>query len=168
MGQVLRVMVDRREGDYFVGRTEFDSPEVDPEVLIPAAAFDTEMPVGHFFDVHHRGRGLRPLWTTPYIPKRNLSMNNKEFISALSRASERSQKDTQALVNNLIAEVTAQLEDGNLLAVQNFGNFEVKKKLERVIVNPSTGQKMLVPPKLVINFKSSSAMRERMQKGGEE
>ena len=95
-------------------------------------------------------------------------MNNKEFISALSRASERSQKDTQALVNNLIAEVTAQLEDGNLLAVQNFGNFEVKKKLERVIVNPSTGQKMLVPPKLVINFKSSSAMRERMQKGGEE
>ena len=51
VGQVLRVMVDRREGDYFVGRTEFDSPEVDPEVLIPAAAFDTEMPVGHFFDV---------------------------------------------------------------------------------------------------------------------
>lgn len=36
VGQQLRVIVDRREGDYYVGRTEFDSPEVDPEVLIPA------------------------------------------------------------------------------------------------------------------------------------
>ncbi len=34
-GQELKVVVDRVEGDYYVGRTEFDSPEVDPEVLIP-------------------------------------------------------------------------------------------------------------------------------------
>lgn len=36
VGQQLKVMIDRTEGDNFVGRTEFDSPEVDPEVLIPA------------------------------------------------------------------------------------------------------------------------------------
>lgn len=35
VGQTLRVIIDRKEGDYYVGRTEFDSPEVDPEVLIP-------------------------------------------------------------------------------------------------------------------------------------
>jgi len=35
VGQQLKVMIDRTEGDNFVGRTEFDSPEVDPEVLIP-------------------------------------------------------------------------------------------------------------------------------------
>ena len=34
VGQVLKVIIDREENDYFVGRTEFDSPEVDPEVLI--------------------------------------------------------------------------------------------------------------------------------------
>ena len=34
VGQTLRVMVDREEEDYYVGRTEWDSPEVDPEVLI--------------------------------------------------------------------------------------------------------------------------------------
>lgn len=34
VGQTLKVIIDREEGDYFVGRTEFDSPEVDPEVLI--------------------------------------------------------------------------------------------------------------------------------------
>ncbi len=36
IGESLKVVVDRKEGDYFIGRTEFDSPEVDPEVLIPA------------------------------------------------------------------------------------------------------------------------------------
>ena len=35
IGQVLKVIIDRKEGEYYVGRTEFDSPEVDPEVLIP-------------------------------------------------------------------------------------------------------------------------------------
>jgi len=36
VGKVLKVLFDRKEGDYFIGRTEFDSPEVDNEVLIPA------------------------------------------------------------------------------------------------------------------------------------
>ena len=51
VGQRMRVIVDRLEGDYFVGRTEFDSPEVDPEVLI---AYDEDHPlqVGTFYEVH--------------------------------------------------------------------------------------------------------------------
>ena len=36
VGREYRVLVDRREGDYYIARTEFDSPEVDDEVLIPA------------------------------------------------------------------------------------------------------------------------------------
>ena len=39
MGQTFRVLFDRKEGEYFVGRTEFDSPEVDNEVLVPAAKY---------------------------------------------------------------------------------------------------------------------------------
>ena len=35
IGETMQVVIDRREGDYFIGRTEFDSPEVDGEVLIP-------------------------------------------------------------------------------------------------------------------------------------
>lgn len=35
VGRSLRVMIDRQEGEYFIGRTEYDSPEVDGEVLIP-------------------------------------------------------------------------------------------------------------------------------------
>ena len=48
VGHALRVIIDRREGDYYVGRTEYDSPEVDPEVLIPA---DADVAVGQFVQV---------------------------------------------------------------------------------------------------------------------
>lgn len=37
VGNVMRIVIDRKEGDWYVGRTEYDSPEVDPEILIPAS-----------------------------------------------------------------------------------------------------------------------------------
>ncbi|MBP5425588.1 MAG: 30S ribosomal protein S12 methylthiotransferase RimO [Prevotella sp.] len=49
IGQTLKTIIDRREGDYYVGRTEFCSPEVDPEVLIPA---DCELEIGQFYNVY--------------------------------------------------------------------------------------------------------------------
>ena len=49
VGKTLKVIIDRQEGDYYVGRTEFCSPEVDPEVLIPVA--ERELTVGMFYDV---------------------------------------------------------------------------------------------------------------------
>lgn len=49
VGQTLRVMIDRREGEYYVGRTEFDSPEVDPEVLIPIS--EGMLRRGCFYDI---------------------------------------------------------------------------------------------------------------------
>lgn len=49
VGQTLKVIVDRKEGEYYVGRTEFDSPEVDPEVLIPIDGHNLR--TGCFYDV---------------------------------------------------------------------------------------------------------------------
>lgn len=49
VGKVMKVIIDRKEGDYYVGRTEFCSPEVDPEVLIPAS--DQQLKTGEFYDV---------------------------------------------------------------------------------------------------------------------
>jgi len=49
VGQKLKVIIDCREGDYYVGRTAFCSPEVDPEVLIPVA--ERELTIGEFYDV---------------------------------------------------------------------------------------------------------------------
>lgn len=49
VGKTMKVIIDRKEGEYYVGRTEFDSPEVDPEVLIPVS--EKRLRIGSFYDV---------------------------------------------------------------------------------------------------------------------
>lgn len=49
VGQTMTVVVDRLEGDYYIGRTEYSSPEVDPEVLIPVS--EGHLNIGEFYDV---------------------------------------------------------------------------------------------------------------------
>ena len=53
VGKVMKTIIDRKEGDYYVGRTEFCSPEVDPEVLIPAEK--RRLRVGCFYNVKITG-----------------------------------------------------------------------------------------------------------------
>ncbi len=48
VGKELKVIIDRKEGDYYIGRTEYSSPEVDPEVLIQA---DRKLVIGKFYNV---------------------------------------------------------------------------------------------------------------------
>ena len=55
VGQKLRVIVDRCEGNYYVGRTEYDSPEVDPEVLIKKEDEMLPLHVGDFYWVEITG-----------------------------------------------------------------------------------------------------------------
>ena len=48
VGRTLKVLIDRKEGEYYVGRTEFDSPEVDGEVLISTSK---RLKKGTFYNV---------------------------------------------------------------------------------------------------------------------
>lgn len=50
VGNILRVIIDRQEGEYFIGRTQYDSPEVDGEVLIEASKMP-EIKIGELYDV---------------------------------------------------------------------------------------------------------------------
>ena len=61
-GRVLKVIIDRREGDYFIGRTEHDSPEVDNEVLISTK---DELVMGSFHDIMITGTTEFDLFGTP-------------------------------------------------------------------------------------------------------
>ena len=49
IGQTMQVVIDREEGNYYVGRTQYDSPEVDPEVLLLKA--ENEVEIGHYYQV---------------------------------------------------------------------------------------------------------------------
>lgn len=53
IGKTLQVVIDREEGEYYVGRTEFDSPEVDPEVLLLKA--DNKVEIGQYYMVEITG-----------------------------------------------------------------------------------------------------------------
>lgn len=90
-------------------------------------------------------------------------MNNKEFISELSRRLSYNNKETTKLVSSLLSVMTQELQEGKIIAIQGFGTFEVKKKMERISVNPSTQQRMLIPPKLVLTYKPSITLKEKFK-----
>ena len=90
-------------------------------------------------------------------------MNNKEFISEVSRRFVYTNKDTTKLASSVISIMTQQLQDGNTVAIQGFGTFEVRKKLERISINPATQQRMLIPPKLVLTYKPSAILKEKFK-----
>ncbi len=68
----------------------------------------------------------------------------------------------QKMVNELADTLASVLEMDNEVVVAGLGSFETRQKKERVMVNPSTGKKMLVPPKVVINFKMSSTYKSKI------
>lgn len=90
-------------------------------------------------------------------------MNNKEFTSELSHRLGYTIKDTSELISSLLADITQELQEGNIVTIQGFGTFEVKKKAERISVSPTTKQRMLVPPKLVLAYRPSAQLKEKFK-----
>ena len=95
-------------------------------------------------------------------------MNNKDFIAELADRTGYSVEDAQQMVDIIIETMGDHFLEDDSVLIPNFGTFEVKKKMERIMVNPSTGQRMLVPPKLVLNFKPNVGWKERVKSGGAE
>ena len=95
-------------------------------------------------------------------------MNNKDFIAELADRTGYSVEDVQQMVDIVIETMGDHFLEDDSVLIPNFGTFEVKKKMERIMVNPSTGQRMLVPPKLVLNFKPNVGWKERVKSGGAE
>ena len=90
-------------------------------------------------------------------------MNNKDFIQALSRATNTSAKDTPKLVDSFLPLMADKLDDKNVLNIPNVGSFEVKKKTERIVVSPVTKKRKLVPPKLVLTFRAASNLKDKLK-----
>ena len=90
-------------------------------------------------------------------------MNNKEFTSELAERLGYTVKDTSELMNSLLSSMTQELEEGNVIAIQGFGSFEVKKKAERISINPASKQRMLVPPKLVLSYRPSNTLKDKFK-----
>lgn len=92
-------------------------------------------------------------------------MNNKDFISELSGRTGYSSSNTQRMVSDIINVMSDGFLEGDTVTITNFGTFEVKKKMERIMVNPATQQRMLVPPKLVLGFKPNPIWKDKLKNG---
>jgi len=87
-------------------------------------------------------------------------MNNKEFIAELSRQTNQPIGAATKLVGDTLRILEEHFQQDDVVCISSFGNFEVKKKMERVSVNPTTGKRYLIPPKLVLAFKQSNVLKE--------
>lgn len=90
-------------------------------------------------------------------------MNNKEFVSDLATRTKNSSREVSSLVDATVSAIISELMEENAVVVPSFGTFEVKKKLERVLVNPTTKQRMLVPPKMVVSFKPNTSLKTKVK-----
>jgi ribosomal protein S12 methylthiotransferase len=66
VGNIYKVLIDRKEGEFFIGRTEYDSPEVDQEVLIPEAH---DLKPGEFYNILITGSTDFDLYGKPFYPE---------------------------------------------------------------------------------------------------
>lgn len=79
-------------------------------------------------------------------------MNHKLFIDTLSEKLGTTPEETQANYDALLEIFTNNLKSGNQINISSFGLFDVNLKEDKIIIDPSTKKKMLVPPRLELNF----------------
>jgi DNA-binding protein HU-beta len=88
-------------------------------------------------------------------------MNHSEFITRLAQRLQLSKEVTGKKIDEAVSVLAAELVKGNTISVPGFGNFEVKKRNERISVHPVTGKKLLVPPKLIVKYKPAIALTQK-------
>ncbi|MDR0834793.1 MAG: HU family DNA-binding protein [Candidatus Symbiothrix sp.] len=90
-------------------------------------------------------------------------MNNTELVNALAGKLEISKSEVSLHIDNLVELMTTELLDNNAVALGNLGTLEVQKRNERVTVHPANGKKMLIPPKLVVKFKTANGLKDKLK-----
>lgn len=90
-------------------------------------------------------------------------MEHKEFIEKLQKKSGKDKKSTERLVSYLSQILKDKCSGMDTVSIQGFGSFEPKKKMEREVINPATGSKMLIPPKIVLGFKPATAIKNKLK-----
>ena len=90
-------------------------------------------------------------------------MDNKQLNDTISKRMGRSCADVAKLLDALVATIKERCGELDSIAIPGFGTFEAKKKLERIVVNPGTGKRMLVPPKITLSFKPSVLLKSKIK-----
>lgn len=90
-------------------------------------------------------------------------MDNKQLQETLTKRMGRDNADISKLLEALVTTIKDRCGELDSIAIPGFGTFEAKKKLERIVVNPGTGKRMLVPPKITLSFKPSALLKSKIK-----
>jgi len=90
-------------------------------------------------------------------------MNSTEFTATLAKKLNLSRLEAGIRLDDLMSVIATELTKGNVVSIANFGNLEVKERNERVSVHPATGERTLLPPKMVVKFKSSVSFNKKIK-----
>jgi nucleoid DNA-binding protein len=90
-------------------------------------------------------------------------MDNKTLTEILAKRLNRKPEDIEKLLEAFIATVKNRCGELDSVAIPGFGTFEAKKRLERVSINPATGKRMLIPPKVTLSFKPSALLKNKLR-----
>ena len=90
-------------------------------------------------------------------------MDNKKLVETVATNMGRTPQDISKLVEALADVLRTRCGEMDCVIVPGFGTFEPKKRNERVMQNPQTGKRMLVPPKIVLGFKVSNVFKAKLK-----
>jgi len=90
-------------------------------------------------------------------------MNSAELTATLSQRLQLSKTEVNKRIDDVASVIASELLKKNTVSLGNLGSLEVVKRNERISVNPSSGKKMLIPPKLVVKFKMSNSLKDRLK-----
>ena len=90
-------------------------------------------------------------------------MNHSELLAALALRLRLSKTDVEKRLDETTAIITAELVKDNLVSIVNFGTLELKKRQERFSIHPNTGKKLLIPPKLIVKYRTSVTFNKKLK-----
>lgn len=90
-------------------------------------------------------------------------MDNKTFIETLSGNLKIGKEDTVKLLDSFCDAIVAASDENDAVALPAFGTFEARKRLEREVIHPSSGKKLLLPPKVSLVFKPSAILKQKFK-----
>lgn len=90
-------------------------------------------------------------------------MDSKTFISQLSRRLNIERTECAEMVQCLADAIGTRGAEMDAVAIPGFGTFEPRMRRERINVQPVSGRRMLLPPKVVLGFKPSALLRQKLK-----
>ncbi len=97
------------------------------------------------------------------IPIDTNNMDTKKLIDTISSNAALSKDDSGKLLNEFSKIVSESLLEGDSVCIPSIGVFETKLRAERYAIHPSSGKRLLVPPKLSVVFKPSNILKQKIR-----